>query len=532
MGIPSLTPRRPSTPNIARLASALAVFAALTLGWASSARAAEYRVDICTPISNTDSGLTIVQNGPALVTQGCDAAIANGIQQQGVLNQPITGGQHWTLNAPAGAKIHTVEAFVSFTTPSTWGQGTPGEGGGLRWRLNRGADAGGGTLMEASHLNVPEAGQNTFDVNSDSLTSEMACPGGSTCLAHPSVVFKNLIAHIIDDFTPTATFGGSLLAGGPVRGSKELSVEVSDQGAGVFGAALSIDGAVQDTFHDPNGGACEPPYVFVQPCKPKLSETYTVNTNVLSEGPHELSIEVVDGANNVSVTPIVFTVHNAPTNTALPLLAGATKIGGLLKTTTGNWDGSPTDFTYQWFRCPAGATGPGAGCSPIVGATGDTFTPENADANQRDLVQVTATNAAGSETATSAPSEAIFDPKTGPGRPPRKPPVISHVTLTRKHFRVYLAGRSTKGRGTILGFSCSRAGHLSLVIERAPRGRKPKPITKLAAPIKSGRSSVLLTGEIGDRTLPPGSYRLTIRVRDAKGVPSAPARVRFTVLPG
>src|SRR4029077_10208834 len=111
-----------------------------------------------------------------------------------------------------------------------------------------------------------------------------------------------------------------------------------------------------------------------------------------------------------------------------------------------------------------------------------------------------------------------------------KPPLLSHVTLSRKHFRV--GGTSAAStRGAILSFSCSKAGHLALLIERG-HGKRAKPISKLAAAIKSGRSSVLLTGEVGTRRLTPGSYQVTIRVRDDKGTPSNPISVPFTILPG
>jgi hypothetical protein len=110
--------------------------------------------------------------------------------------------------------------------------------------------------------------------------------------------------------------------------------------------------------------------------------------------------------------------------------------------------------------------------------------------------------------------------------------VISHVRLSRKRFRV-VRGQARRGRGAILSFSSSRPGHLSLEIARIRRKGKPKPTSRLVAKIKSGRSSVVLSGEIGrGRLLAPGRYQLTLRVRDAKGRTSDPVAVPFTVLSG
>ena len=54
-------------------------------------------------------------------------------------------------------------------------------------------------------------------------------------------------------------------------------------------------------------------------------------------------------------------------------------------------------------------------------------------------------------------------------------------------------------------------------------------MVKLAATIKAGRSSVPLSSRIGTRVLRPGTYQVTISVRDAKGNLSDPAKVKFTI---
>lgn len=82
----------------------------------------------------------------------------------------------------------------------------------------------------------------------------------------------------------------------------------------------------------------------------------------------------------------------APANTVLPVVSGITTVGQTLSTTDGTWANTPTNFSYQWKRNGAN----------IGGATGNTYVIQAADANTTLTVTVTATNAAGSTSATSA----------------------------------------------------------------------------------------------------------------------------------
>lgn len=82
----------------------------------------------------------------------------------------------------------------------------------------------------------------------------------------------------------------------------------------------------------------------------------------------------------------------APVNTVAPEISGSTTLGSTLTTTDGTWSGTPTPtFTYQWYR----------GASPISGATSTTYVTTLADSTANITCQVTATNSAGSATATS-----------------------------------------------------------------------------------------------------------------------------------
>jgi hypothetical protein len=93
------------------------------------------------------------------------------------------------------------------------------------------------------------------------------------------------------------------------------------------------------------------------------------------------------------------TVNIAPVNTAPPSIVGSPNVGQTLTVTPGTWTGTPPPtFAYQWQRCDAA----GANCADIGGATGTTYVVQAADAGATLRVRESATNAAGTASATSA----------------------------------------------------------------------------------------------------------------------------------
>lgn len=95
-------------------------------------------------------------------------------------------------------------------------------------------------------------------------------------------------------------------------------------------------------------------------------------------------------ATSNSVGPVA--ALNPPANSSAPVISGGDTEGSTLSATTGAWTNAPTSYSYQWKR----------GGSTISGATAATYTRAPGDIGAGTITcVVTATNAAGSATATS-----------------------------------------------------------------------------------------------------------------------------------
>ena len=137
-------------------------------------------------------------------------------------------------------------------------------------------------------------------------------------------------------------------------------------------------------------------------------DTYTLGSDDVG---HAVTVVVTatnpagDATSTAPATPAV--AATAPHDTTPPVVGGTVEPGGTLTAGDGTWSGTtPVDFTYQWQRCDADGTN----CVDITGATDDTYTLGDDDLGHTVVVVVTATNSAGSDTATSAASAVLPAP--------------------------------------------------------------------------------------------------------------------------
>ena len=97
-----------------------------------------------------------------------------------------------------------------------------------------------------------------------------------------------------------------------------------------------------------------------------------------------------------------------PTNSAVPTITGAPKPGQTLVAAPGTWSGTaPIAFGYQWESCDR----TGASCVVVSGRTTSAYRVSSSDAGSSFRVVVTASNAAGSASATSAHTAVVSVPR-------------------------------------------------------------------------------------------------------------------------
>jgi hypothetical protein len=378
-----------------------------------------------------------------------------------------------------------------------------------------------------------------------------------------NVGLQDVSVTLDDSLAPSISSFGA--PGDPVRGTADLPLLAHDRGGGVFSYSILVDGNTNTVVHVDPTGDCEVPFTLLAPCSRDLDTTASLDTTALqpdggqlADGLHTVQVMVTDAAGNATISdPVAIELHNAPELAAAPSISGAAQLGRELTATPGTWRGAPA-FAYRWRRCSGElrAAVTTTACAPIAGATGRGYVVAPADVGHRVVVEVVATNFAGSESLLSAPTAVVaaappgMQPPSGGGEtsaPPR--PLLSAVSLLRTRFR---AG---KGGGTALRLTAGEAGRLSILIERARPGRQVRkggkltcaPVRRavrrgrctrhvragtLARTIGAGRNSVALSGSIGARKLAPGRYRLTLTERDAAGAVSPPVRLAFTIVRG
>jgi sugar lactone lactonase YvrE len=112
-----------------------------------------------------------------------------------------------------------------------------------------------------------------------------------------------------------------------------------------------------------------------------------------------VTAENSSGKASATSTASAVVVPAAPANMSAPTIEGAARDGETLSASIGSWSGTPPlTYAYQWQDCNA----LGESCVAIAGATSSTYVLEPGDEGASIEVVVTATNAQGTTSASSA----------------------------------------------------------------------------------------------------------------------------------
>jgi hypothetical protein len=216
---------------------------------------------------------------------------------------------------------------------------------------------------------------------------------------------------------------------------------------------------------------------------------------------------------NSAVSNVV-SANTAPKNTARPTVSGTAKVGEQLSADHGTWTGGVRSYAYQWQRCDT----TGTTCTDVTGATGQTYGIRALDAGNTLRVVVTATNLAGSTSATSD-TTGIVQPASSPPPPPtavNHRPTIAILNVRFVGARVFVRFRACDDshRNLVIPERDSRRGVLAYT-------RRFRTVTP---PLNC---SVLSRTWVLAPRFRHGRYTLTMWARDFAGLTSRPAARTF-----
>jgi hypothetical protein len=169
-----------------------------------------------------------------------------------------------------------------------------------------------------------------------------------------------------------------------------------------------------------------------------------------------LTLDPTTTTTTTTPPPTTILVAVGPGNTSPPTMSGTPVVGQTLIASPGTWSGTPSPtYAYTWKRCSSSA------CTALASG-GSSYTVVTADTGYTLEVSVTATNSAGSATATSVQTAPVSGVKKH-----GKPGAVAHVTRasasgapvrsTARHHRT----RRTKRPGHRWRSTARRDGHRS-----------------------------------------------------------------------
>jgi hypothetical protein len=150
-----------------------------------------------------------------------------------------------------------------------------------------------------------------------------------------------------------------------------------------------------------------------QNCVPVAGATHRRYRPSDADANHQLKVDVTacnrDGCNTADTKGFVVFPDTLPQLLAEPSVSGDPQVGETLTATAGAWSAYPTSIGYEWLSCDAA----GNGCQS-TGTRGTSYGVRTVDNGRTLRVRVTARNARGATSVTSAPSGVVGAP-TGAG---------------------------------------------------------------------------------------------------------------------
>jgi hypothetical protein len=254
----------------------------------------------------------------------------------------------------------------------------------------------------------------------DSSGANCATITGATASSY--VLGPSDVGHTIRSLVTAGNAGGT---GSAV--SSQTGVVAAQPSVAAFSFSPSSPMTGQVVAFDGSGSSCgAAPCSYSWADDPPSGGSWPLGTGQMitftftGAGTKYVTLTVTDAlGRTATVEHDVVVALGPPTNTALPGISGSLQQGQTLSASAGSWTGSPTSYGYKWQDCDSS----GGSCVAISGAGSSTYTLVSADVGHTLRVVVTASNSAGSGSATSAQTGLVAALSSPPAN--TAPPTIS-----------------------------------------------------------------------------------------------------------
>jgi hypothetical protein len=359
--------------------------------------------DIGGPVVNT---ITLAsQSGGGSYLSGTTLYYQGGVSGSLKLSDAVSAGTGTESSATFGALGGTSTGFsFSGSTPTT-PSGGPFKSNTLSWSSSATSEP------TESVTGTDSAGDTTSTTLT--LTDDTTAPTGGALTV-------NGVA---------ATSGGSTSTSGSTSFAIGSRTEYADSAPGLASSVLTIQSATENASTQACGAAGSGgPYTSA------TTITGTTQPSITDDSCYIYKLTGTDDVGNTASVSTTVAVLAVPGASTAPTVSDSSSSGyddnDSLVTTNGSFSGSVGSYSYQWRRgTPSSCT---SSSTAISGATSSTYTAQAADVGDEICATVTATNAAGSATSTSAGTVAISALPVGSVSAPRLTgqPVVGQALST------------------------------------------------------------------------------------------------------
>ncbi|HWE58601.1 MAG TPA: hypothetical protein VG228_02815 [Solirubrobacteraceae bacterium] len=345
-----------------------------------------------TSVAASTDGSTIVAGAPGSTDPASGGAAY-------VFSEPDGGWQNATqtatLTVSDGVDVNTGASVAISGDGDTIavGQYGPSSGANAAFVYSEPVSGGWRNTTETADLTVS-------DPTTESLGANLAIAAdGDTIVVGGGYVFTKPANGGWQDMPQTAVLSASGQYGAPTP------VAISSNGDTIalgVGTAGTYDGGAADIFDEPAGGGWQdesPTSQVGELDSSYLNATPTQAVAVSGDGG-----TIVTGLGGVNGEGAAMVFPPLPAASSSPTGSGSAVQGQTLTETNGIWSGNPTGYAHQWEDCDSS----GQNCSPIDGATQQSYTLTDGDAGSTVEVQETASNVGGPGIpVSSAPSQVV-----------------------------------------------------------------------------------------------------------------------------